>query len=138
MHKYTRVVRGQDGVEVKSMIDRVLVKKDMLRFVQDVRAVRGMGRSLLDNHVVLCKVRLVETWIKKREVVDRARRIRTEKLREYQYREGYARFLGGKGVEWDEENNIEWIWGQVKRVIVENAREVCGSVRVGDGSSKSV
>ena len=32
-HKYTRVARGQDGVEVKSMIDLVLVKKDMLRFV---------------------------------------------------------------------------------------------------------
>ena len=39
-HKYTRVTRGQDGVEVKSMIDLVLVKKDMLRFLQDVRAVK--------------------------------------------------------------------------------------------------
>ena len=38
--KYTRVARGQDGVEVKSMTDLV---KDMLHFVQDVRAVRKMG-----------------------------------------------------------------------------------------------
>ena len=30
LHKYTRVARGQDGVEVKSMIDLVLVKRDML------------------------------------------------------------------------------------------------------------
>ena len=30
LHKYTRVAKGQDGVEVKSMIDLVLVKKDML------------------------------------------------------------------------------------------------------------
>ena len=31
LHKYTRMARGQDGVEVKSMImiDLVLVKKDM-------------------------------------------------------------------------------------------------------------
>ena len=43
LHKYTRVARDQNGVEVKSMTDLVLVKKDMLRFVQDVRAVRGMG-----------------------------------------------------------------------------------------------
>ena len=43
LHKYTRVARGQDGVEVKNMIDLVLVKKDMLHFVQDVRAVIGMG-----------------------------------------------------------------------------------------------
>ena len=35
LHKYPRVARDQDGVEVKSMIDLVLVKKDMLRFVQD-------------------------------------------------------------------------------------------------------
>ena len=57
MHKYTRVARGQD-VEVKSMIDLVL-KKVMLHYVQDVRALRGMGRDLLDHHIVLCKVRLV-------------------------------------------------------------------------------
>ena len=46
LHKYTRVARGQDEVEVKSMINLVLVKKDMLRCVQDV---------------ILCKVRVVGT-----------------------------------------------------------------------------
>ena len=40
------MARGQDGVEIKSMIDVVLVKKDIVRYVQNVRAVRGMGRSL--------------------------------------------------------------------------------------------
>ena len=43
------------------MIDLVLLKKDMLRFVQDVRVVREMGRGISDHHVVLCKVRLVGT-----------------------------------------------------------------------------
>ena len=38
LHKYTRVARGQDGLEVKSMIHLVMVKKDMVRYVQDVRA----------------------------------------------------------------------------------------------------
>ena len=76
-HKYTRVARGQYGVEVKSMIDLVLGKKDMLCFVQDVRAVREMGRGITDHHVVLCKVRLVGAWIKRREVVEGARRIRS-------------------------------------------------------------
>ena len=64
--------------------------------MQDVKAVRGMGRGLSDHHVVLCKVRLVGALIKKREVIDRARR--SEKLREQQYREGYARSLEGKRV----------------------------------------
>ena len=65
------------------MSDLVLMRKDMLHFGQDVRAVRGMGRNISDHHVVLCKVRLMGTWIKRREVLDRAKRIRSEKLREH-------------------------------------------------------
>ena len=57
----TQVARGRGGVEIKSMIDLLLVKKDMLRYVQDVRPIRGMGHGLSDHHVVLCKVRLVGT-----------------------------------------------------------------------------
>ena len=80
------------------MIDLVLVKKNMLCFKQDVGVVRGMGCGLSDHHIVLCKVSLVGTWIKRREVVDGARRTRSEKLRGYQYREGYARPLEGKRI----------------------------------------
>ena len=80
------------------MIDLVLVKKDMLRYLQDVRAVRGKGRGLLDHHFVLCKVRLVGARIKRKEVVDQGRRIRIETVKEHQYIEGCARSLEGKGV----------------------------------------
>ena len=59
------------------MIDLVLVKRDRLRYVQDVRAVRGLGCSLSENYVVLCKVRLVGVWIKWRDVGVGARRIRS-------------------------------------------------------------
>ena len=38
--KFTRVARGQDRVKVKSMIDLVLVKWDMLQYV---RGLKGMG-----------------------------------------------------------------------------------------------
>ena len=61
LYKYTKAAIEQDGVELKSMIDLVLVKKDMLQYVQDRRVVRGMGRNLSDYHVVLCKVRSVGT-----------------------------------------------------------------------------
>ena len=43
LHKYTRVTRSQDGGEIKGMVDLMLVKKSMLCYGQDVRAVRGMG-----------------------------------------------------------------------------------------------
>ena len=48
------------GVEVKSMIDLVLVKEDTLCYVKALKAVKGMGRGLADHHVILDKVRLVE------------------------------------------------------------------------------
>ena len=95
-----------------------------------------MGRDLSDHHVLLCKVRLVGAWIKRREVVVGARRIRSEKLREHQYREGYAKSLEGKGVEWGGDNIVKHMWEQVKRAVVECAREVCGSVRVGGKEPK--
>ena len=93
-----------------------------------------MGCSLSDHRVVMCKVRLVGAWIKRKEVVVEVRRFRSEELREHQYREGYTKSLEGKGVEWDEDNNVEYMW--VKGAMVESAREVCSSVRVGEKEPK--
>ena len=64
--------------------------------------------------------------------MDEARRIRRETLREHQYREGYARSLKGKRVEWDGESNVELIWEQVKQTMVHSARKVGGPVTVGE------
>ena len=55
-----------------------------------------------------------------------AGRVRSEKLREHQYTEGYMRSLEGKRVGWDGENNVKHMWEQVKWGMVESAREVCG------------
>ena len=40
-------------------------------------------------------------------MVDGARRIRSEKLREHQCRERYARYTEGEEVEWDGDDNVE-------------------------------
>ena len=51
------MAKGQGGVETKSVIDLVLVKSEMLRYVQDVRAARGMPRSRhYSRNLVLKKV----------------------------------------------------------------------------------
>ena len=60
-----------------------------------------------------------------------ARKIRSKKLREHQYREEYFRSLEGKELECDGDNNVEDMWEQVKRAIVESARELRSLVRVG-------
>ena len=73
------MARGYDGVVLKTMIDLVLVKKDMLRYVQDMR---GMGQGLSGHYIVLCQVRLVGAWVKRIKVVNGDRRISSEKLRE--------------------------------------------------------
>ena len=41
--KYTRVARGQDGLGLRSIIDVVLIKRDILQYMQAMRMVRGMG-----------------------------------------------------------------------------------------------
>ena len=53
---------------MKSTIDLVLVKRDMLRYVQDERAVTRMEREDSGHNVILCKVRLTGGWIKRREI----------------------------------------------------------------------
>ena len=50
LRKYTWVARGQEGVEAKNMIDLMLLKNDMLCYVQDVRAEREIGRCLTVHH----------------------------------------------------------------------------------------
>ena len=55
LYKYTRVARGQDGVVVKSMIDLVLGRKDMLRFLLEVRAVRGLEQGIQINMLYCVK-----------------------------------------------------------------------------------
>ena len=71
LHKCIRVAKGQDGVGLMSMIDLMMVKKYMPRFVQYLRAVRGVGQGLSDYHFIPCKVRFLATWTKRREVVNK-------------------------------------------------------------------
>ena len=47
-------------------------------------------------------------------MVVRARRIRSEKLREHQYKEGFARSFEGKRIEWNGDNNVKHKWEEVK------------------------
>ena len=46
--------------------------------------------------MALCKVMLVGAWIERREVGVRARRIRSEKLREDRYKKDLLGFLRGE------------------------------------------
>ena len=99
---------------------------------------RGIGRGLSYHHVLLYKVTFVKSLIKRREVVDGARRIRSEKLREHKCKEGYAMSVDVMRVELDRENNVGRMWEWVQLAMIERAREVCDSVRLGGKNPKSV
>ena len=72
-------------------------EEDMLRYVQDLRAVRRM--EFKASQIIILYTVNLGWWVHGlREVVNEARRIKSEKLKE-QYIDGYARFLESKRVE---------------------------------------
>ena len=76
----------------------------MLRYVEGSK--RNGTRPLRTTYCT-CKVRLVSTWIKRRDVVTAARRIRNEEQREPQYMETFAWSFKIERVEWKEIRNAE-------------------------------
>jgi hypothetical protein len=136
VHKYTRVGVDRDGNEVKSMIDLVLVKKEMLRYVLDVKSIRGLGMGISDHYVVLCKIRLVGVWMERKMDRKKVGRIKSEMLNEQSYRDKYERTLLSKSVVC-EQNGIEQIWTHLKEALVNSAREICGSAKVGNRNVNS-
>ena len=109
IHTYTRVARGRDGVDTEH--DRSSAGEEGYAAIcAECEDGDRDGTRLPRPPYILCKVTLVGPWIKRREVVVRAWSIRSEKLREHQYSEGYTRYLEGKGVEWNGDDNVEHMW----------------------------
>ena len=61
--------------------------------------VRGIGKGIFDYSVILFKVKLMSTWIKRREEENEVEMIRSEKLREHHYKEGYVRSTESRRIE---------------------------------------
>ena len=75
-----------------SMADFVFMKRDA-KYVHDMQTVRGMKQGTSDRSVLLCKFKLMGIQICKRGEVNGAGRIKSQKLREQHYKEGFARTL---------------------------------------------
>ena len=60
-------------------------------------------------------------------------RTKSEKLREHQFSEGFARSLEGEGVEWDRDNNVEINMGAGK---TGNSRKCKRSVWLSESRGK--
>ena len=130
IHKYTRIGKARDR-EVRSMIDLILVKRDMLKYLCDVKVVRGLSGDLSDHLIVLCKIRLIGTWMERKERNRKGERIRSERLKNEEYKREYKQAIENKSGRVHGELDVEIMWEQVKSIIVESAREVCGTARPG-------
>ena len=62
--------------------------------------------------------------------MSRSGRIKIDKLRKLHYREKYARVPENKIVKWNAKSDVEYMWDQLKRPMIDGTREICGSVRV--------
>ena len=130
IHKYTwRGKRG--GTECRSLIDLVLVKKDMLRDIVDVKALRGLNGGVSDHMIVLCKLKLIGAWVKKRELDCNVGRIRSEKLVSVEERREYGQMLESERETMNADMDLECMWDTFKKVLVSSARAVCGVASVG-------
>ena len=63
--RYTRY-----GVMSKSMTDFVLVKREMLRWIHDIKCMRGLSGGVSDHLIVLCRVKLDFEWTRQNRRVD--------------------------------------------------------------------
>ena len=68
----------------------------MLKPLNDVLTVRGLGGGISNHNVVLSKVNLVRLKIKSRKEMNEVGRIKGKRLREQQYKEEYTRALESK------------------------------------------
>ena len=68
--------------------------------------------------------------------VNGVRRNKSDMLRE-QCKEKYVRALETKIVKWNEASDIEHMWEQVKEVMVDSAREMCVTARMGRNNPRS-
>ena len=94
-------------------MDLLLVRRDILKNVRDIKIMRGMGKSSQDHYVVLCKLKLMVTWIKEREGLKLA---------------GISQAFLNEILKWDNVNDIEQMWENLYNVNTEKqfAVNMCG------------
>ena len=52
--EYTKLTNNRDRAEVMNIIGLILVKKDMLQYVSNIKTARGKGLGIYGNPVILC------------------------------------------------------------------------------------
>ena len=123
-HKYTW---REEKRNKKSIIDYIIVDKELKSLVQDSRVYRGFEIGS-DHHFVLSKLKMkMQT---RRDTYKKVlKRIKIEKLHELPTSIKYKESIIEKAAKVStRDRNVEEEWQEFKRAIVGSAKEVCGEV----------
>ena len=134
VNKYTWV-SGVDGSV--SLLDYVLIEKDVKERLLDVNVCRGAHNGMSDHYLVVAKVRVGGGVRRRRETV-RKEVVNAWKMNEIGVVERYIEEIDR---EWltrrgREERSIDEEWKDFKEVVLRCAKETCGMRRIGGKKKK--
>ena len=138
IYKYTWV-RQEDGRVVdRALMDYVVVSRNVIGRLLDVRVLRGESGGMSDHYLVEGKLKVGMRWRRARqtgcvrEVLKVSEWDKSEKVREYQEKlEGEWNAVKERG-----NGDVEEEWQLFRNAVVGCAEEVCGMRRVGGGVRK--
>ncbi|XP_045471756.1 uncharacterized protein LOC123678663 [Harmonia axyridis] len=130
VHRYTR--HGHN-VDDRSIIDYFLVERDNRRDIADVRVHRGAEIGS-DHYMLVAKIMSEgKEKVEHRQLNEGYENIKSYKLREMSVAEEYRKDVEENmtRVEIGVEEGVEEVWGRFKNILMESAKRVCGSVKIG-------
>ena len=136
IHKYTWV---RDNGEERSLIDYVLVDKQMKKRLLDVTVYRGAAGGMSDHYLVEAKVVVKGYDSRESREAENRRIVRVSELEKEAVRERYKCMIGAAwaSVENTRIENVEEEWDKFKSCVMTCAENTCGYKRVGRMNKRS-
>ena len=132
IHKYTW---RRDNGDTRSMIDHVVVDREVMRDIMDVTVVRGAGGGISDHYLVVTKLKVTKRRKWRRNQGKGKKVLNVGKLRREEEAKEYEERMKERWEEWREMEvgEVEGEWEKLKVTLKEVAEEVCGLRGVGRG-----
>jgi hypothetical protein len=131
IHKYTR--QGTHPTD-KSIIDYIMVEKHNRDKIRDVRIMRG-PEIYSDHYMLVAKIKKgkkenTNVHLDKKTEIE-YETIKSYKLRENNIAKKYKELIKCKVEKQNTTNKgVEELWRTLKEIIIESAREACGTIKV--------
>ena len=135
IHKYTWKRGEGGGVEQKSLIDYIICEESIRSCVKDARVVRGV-LDVSDHFLVIAVLHVQLKWIRKKGRDGREDRVDLKSLKEENVNKNYIQELEILNEKIGREmygSDINKLWEDTCKGILEIVEKVCGRVKIGKG-----